>query len=101
MPHKANGALPSSGDLANSFKSGYAATVSGLNLSEVSFNPQRSHTLMLYALTMDIGDVVRINETVTGTTNQDGMIVRIEHEITPGAIIKTRWILAPQSGVTY
>ena len=101
MPYKAVG-VPTGGvgaDYADFHLANYS--VLGGPLSEVTFNPQRSSTLMGYALTMDIGDVVDVTEVVTGMTNRKAVIVGIQHEISPGPLLTTRWTLATHIPTAY
>jgi hypothetical protein len=93
FPYKANGLTAAGGSISNSLL-GSLSVFTGTQISEVAFDPQRSATLMGYALTMDIGDVVSLSETVTGISAANAVIVGITHEIAPGTILRTRWKLA-------
>jgi hypothetical protein len=61
----------------------------------VTFNPHASNTLMLHALQRQIGDVITVTETMTGVTNVDCMIRGVVHEIQPGPILRTTFLLRP------
>ncbi len=102
MPYRANGIIPGTGgsNLADMFDTAYETNITGESIAEIAFNPQRSTTLMGYALTMDIGDIVRITETVSGLSAEDATIVGISHELVAGSIMKTRWNLAPRAPFT-
>lgn len=61
-----------------------------------AFNPQKSHALMLQALTTEIGDVKTITEAMTGATDVDVVIQAIDEECTPGGLLRARYLTAPK-----
>lgn len=54
-----------------------------------------SDTLMLAALSLDIGDVITVSETVTGTSNTKAMIRSVEIDLIDGITLWVRWGLVP------
>jgi hypothetical protein len=92
MPYQTNGIVAGSSgsNIADFLQAAYSSK--SLPFDEVSFSPHRSATLMAYALTVDVGDVVTVSESVGGLSILF-IVVAVIHEIASG-VLRTRWRLA-------
>ena len=93
LPHQSDGAFAA--DCASFTRARYE------NLSDqviaIAFDPQRSASLMVEALSAEIGDVKTISETMTGLAAIDAYVQGIEMEVTKGDYLRVRYTTAPAS----
>lgn len=76
-------------------------------VKRVRFTAQVSSVTMMHALARDIGDRIRISETVSGLASRDYFIQAVEFTVrptsTPSArsVMRVSWLLAPTEQETY
>lgn len=68
----------------------------GDQIQSLAFNPQKSDTLMLQALTGEIGSIVTVTETMTGLVSVEAVIQAIELDVAPGPFLAVRYLVAPR-----
>ena len=91
LPYQEDGLFAA--DVASFVRSRYEDLADQIN--SVKFDPQRSDALMLEALTVEIGDVKTVSETMTGLSALDFFVQGIEMECTKGDYLSVRYIAAP------
>ena len=92
LPYQDDGEVAQS--RANFYVAQYAEI--GDQVFALTFNPQRSDSLMVQALTGEIGDVVTVSETMTGASSVDVVIQAIEMDVTKGPYLTVRYLTAPR-----
>jgi hypothetical protein len=88
MPYQSNAAFGQA--VADEIIRRYKNPIS--TIGGVTFNANRSATLMGYALTLGIGSRITITETVTGI-NTDFFINGFDYELLTGTILQVTWLL--------
>lgn len=64
-------------------------------VEQIAYDPQKSDALMLEALTVEIGDVKTVSETMTGTDDVEVIVQAVEYEVTKGDYLHVRYVTAP------
>jgi hypothetical protein len=65
-------------------------------LNAFAFKANKSPRLMQQALTREIGDVITVSESVTGTSSVKAAIHGVQMAVTGGVWLGVRWALVPQ-----